>query len=112
MPRSFRSLASLSLVAGLLTIQTAPAQANKLDAVTQRLGNACKMKVVEQFDVPMASARISLGATLKESLDSGAMTMKDVKASGLSFDWGVAGNSAKGYCNVDYDGKVTEFKQW
>ena len=112
MTRSLPQLISLGLTAGLLTLISAPAQANKLDAVTQRLGNACKLKVVEQFDVPMASARISLGATLKESLDSGAMTMKDVKASGLSFDWAVAGKTAKGYCNVDYDGTVSEFKQW
>jgi hypothetical protein len=112
MTRSLPHLISLGLTAGLLTVFSAPAQANKLDAVTQRLGNACKLRVVEQFDVSMAEARISLGATLKQSLDSGAMTMKDVKASGLSFDWAVTGKSAKGYCNVNYDGTVSEFKQW
>jgi hypothetical protein len=112
MSHLLRSLGSLGLTSGLLIIQAAPAQANKLDAVTQRLGNACKLRVVEQFDVSMAEARISLGATLKQSLDSGAMTMKDVKASGLSFDWAVEGKSAKGYCNVDYNGTVSEFKQW
>ena len=90
----------------------APAQANKLDVVAQRLGNTCKLRVTDQFNITMSEARISLGATLKQSLDSGAMTMKDVKASGLSFDWSVTGKSAKGYRKVNYDRTVTEFKQW
>ena len=112
MTRPLPHLISLGLTAGLVTVISAPALANKLDAVSQRLGNACKLRVVEQFDVSMAEARISLGATLKQSLDSGAMTMKDVKASGLSFNWAVDGKTAKGYCNVNYDGTVNEFKQW
>ena len=112
MTRPLPHLISLGLTAGLFTVISAPALANKLDAVSQRLGNACKLRVVEQFDVSMAEARISLGATLKQSLDSGAMTMKDVKASGLSFNWAVDGKTAKGYCNVNYDGTVNELKQW
>lgn len=88
------------------------AGADKMSAVAGRLGNACKLKVVEQFDVPMADARVSVGATLQDSIDSGAITMKDVKSSGLSFDWSVSGKAAKGYCNVDYNGTVKEFKQW
>ena len=35
-----------------------------------------------------------------------------LKARGASFDWEVAGKGAKGYCNVDGQGKITEFEQW
>ena len=112
MKATLRQLITLGATATLLAVASAPAEANKLDAVAQRLANGCKLRVVEQFDVSMADARVSLGATLKQSLDSGAMTMKDVKTSGLTFDWSVNGKSAKGYCNVDYDGNVKEFKQW
>ena len=107
-----RRAATYGIAAFLLCSMQAPAQANKLDAVAQRLGNACKLRITDQFNVSMSEARVSLGATLKQSLDSGATTMKDVKSSGLSFDWSVTGKSAKGYCNVNYDGTVTEFKQW
>jgi hypothetical protein len=112
MKATLRQLITLGATATLLAVAIAPAEANKLDAVAQRLANGCKLRVVEQFDVSMADARLSLGATLKQSLDSGAMTMKDVKTSGLTLDWSVNGKSAKGYCNVDYDGNVKEFKQW
>ena len=112
----FRTSIAIAAALGLSLSQSTwlagAAHAEKLTAVTGRLGNACKLKVVEQFDVPMADARVQLGATLKDSLDSGAMTMKEVKASGLSFDWSVTGKKAKGYCNVDYNGTVKEFKQW
>lgn len=107
-----RLAATYGIAACLLCSMQTPAQANKLDAVAQRLGNACKLRVTDQFNVSMSEALVSLGATLKQSLDSGVTTMQDVKASGLSFDWSVTGQSAKGYCNVNYDGTVTEFKQW
>ena len=109
---------SLALAAGIglclaqMSLLAPAARADKMSAITGRLGNACKLKVVEQFDVSMADARVSVGATLQESIDSGSITVKDVKASGLSFDWTVNGKQAKGYCNVDYDGTVKEFKQW
>jgi hypothetical protein len=34
------------------------------------------------------------------------------RLSATSFDWEVAGKNAKGYCNVDGSGTVTEFEQW
>jgi len=111
-----RTALATAVALGLCMAETglvAPAaRADKMSAVAGRLGNACKLKVVDQFDIPMADARVSVGATLQESINSGSITMKDVKASGLSFDWSVNGKTAKGYCNVDYDGTVKEFKQW
>jgi hypothetical protein len=91
----------------------APALADSAtDALIGQLGLGCKNRVIEQFDVPNSDITVRLGATLQADLDSGAMTAKDLKQYGASFDWSVAGKDASGYCNVDGDGKVSEFKQW
>jgi hypothetical protein len=58
----------------------------------------------------MADVNITVGATLKESLDSGAMSLKDLQKSGASYNWEVPGKKKAGYCNVDSKGKVTEFQ--
>ncbi len=60
-----RLAATYGIAACLLCLMQTPAQANKLDAVAQRLGNACKLRVTDQFNVSMSEARVSLGATLK-----------------------------------------------
>ena len=49
---------------------------------------------------------------MRQEIDSGAMTVADLNKDGASFDWEVAGKNAKGYCNVDGSGTVTEFEQW
>jgi hypothetical protein len=81
-------------------------------AVIGKLGAGCKNRVLEQFDVPNSGITVRLGATLQQEIDSGAMTAADLEKAGASFDWEVAGKNAKGYCNVDGSGIVTEFKQW
>ncbi len=95
-----------------LLIASAVVADSVTNAVIGRLGLGCKNRVIEQFDVPNSDITVRLGATLQESLDSGAMTADDLKADGASFDWSVAGKDASGYCNVDGQGGVTEFKQW
>jgi hypothetical protein len=40
------------------------------------------------------------------------MTAEDLKTKGASFDWEVSGKNARGYCNVDGSGDITEFEQW
>ena len=83
-----------------------------INATIGQLGLACKNRVIEQFDVPNSDIGVRLGATLQQDIDAGAMTAQDLKARGASFDWEVAGKGAKGYCNVDGQGKITEFQQW
>ena len=83
-----------------------------INATIGQLGLACKNRVTEQFDVPNSDIGVRLGATLQQDIDAGAMTVQDLKARGASFDWEVAGKGAKGYCNVDGQGKITEFQQW
>jgi len=92
---------SLSAVAG-----------GKTEAVIGQLGQGCKNRVVEQFDVPNSDITVRLGATLQQDIDSGAMTADDLKKMGASFDWKVSGKGASGYCNVDGHGRVLEFEQW
>ena len=108
---------NLSLLATILTsaglmLALPAATGGETEAVIGKLGVGCKNRVLEQFDVPNSDITVRLGATLQEQLDSGAMTSNDIKKDGASFDWEVAGKSAKGYCNVDGHGNVTEFKQW
>jgi hypothetical protein len=101
-----------ALVAAGLTIATSPAAASDLNTLIGQLGVGCKNRVIEQFDVPSSDITVRLGATLQADLDSGVMSAKELKEYGASFDWSVAGKDAGGYCNVDGEGKVTEFKQW
>jgi hypothetical protein len=54
----------------------------------------------------MADIRVELGATLKQSIDAGQTTLKDIKKEGLSYNWTFKNKS--GYCNTDGSGNVTE----
>ncbi|MEB3120275.1 MAG: hypothetical protein VKL41_03530 [Snowella sp.] len=87
--------------------------AETVNGMIQKGGANCKMKVVEPFDIPMSGVTVSLGATLRDSIDQGDITLKDIKKDGLSFNWVVTrdGKKTAGYCNTDGKGNVTEFKQ-
>jgi hypothetical protein len=71
----------------------------------------CKMRVVEQFDVPMSDALVNIGATDKQSLDDGSTSLKEVKKNGMSYNWEIRGKKVSGYCNLNGKGKITEFTQ-
>ena len=98
-------------------IQTLVASSANDDAKIQALvasgGRNCKNKVAEQFDVPMSDIHVELGATLKQSIDAGEITLADILKSGLTFNWDVKKDKKElnGYCNTDAKGNVTEFKQ-
>jgi hypothetical protein len=115
-PRSTHVNPKLHLPLAVLFVCLAWTHAALADEATNatigQLGLACKNRVVEQFDVPNSDIGVRLGATLQQDIDAGAMTAQDLKARGASFDWEVAGKGAKGYCNVDGQGKITEFEQW
>lgn len=93
------------------TALTTSAQAQTISGLTGKWGKICKMRVVDQFDVPMSDASVSLGATLQQSIDEGSISLADVKKQGLSFNWEIRGKRINGYCNVNGKGQITEFKQ-
>jgi len=97
------------LVLGAVSVPAAHAQT--ASGYASKWGQSCKMKVVQQFDVPMSDALVNLGATEQQSLDQGNTSLSDIKKFGLSFNWEIRGKKISGYCNVNGKGKITEFKQ-
>jgi hypothetical protein len=97
---------STAIVAGCISPAFADAKA---DATLSRLGKVCKDRLMTKFPgVPMSDLHVTVGATVKESLDNGSMTLKDLQKSGASFNVEVPGKGA-GYCNVNAKGKITQF---
>lgn len=82
----------------------------KIKATVGRLGKVCKDKLMKKYaGVPMAELNVSLSASLQESFDSGAMGLKDLKQYGATFNWEVPPKKARGSCDVDAKGKITQF---
>jgi hypothetical protein len=46
-------------------------------------GKACKIGIVEQFDVPKSNAVVNIGATEKQSIDDRTTSTADIKKRGL-----------------------------
>jgi hypothetical protein len=109
-----RCLASITGLAALVAtsgIWAPSATAQTAAGLTSAWGKTCKMRVVEQFDVPMSDAAVNLGATEQQGIDEGSISLADIKKNGLSFNWKIRGKKVEGYCNVNGKGKITEFKQ-
>ena len=100
---------ALAIVASAAFIPSADAQT--ASGLASAWGKTCKMRVVEQFDVPMSDALVNLGATEQQSINEGNTSMADIKKYGMSFNWEIRGKKINGYCNVNGKGKITEFKQ-
>jgi hypothetical protein len=107
----FAAAATLGLVFTGYGVFVPSADAQTVSGLSSKWGRACKMRVVEQFDVPNSDAVVNLGATEQKSIDEGNTSLADVQKYGLSFNWEVRGKKISGYCNVDGKGKITEFKQ-
>jgi hypothetical protein len=90
---------------------TAQAKAQTASGLISAWGKTCKMRVVDQFDVPMSDALVNIGATEKQSIDDGSTSLADIKKNGMSYNWEIRGKNVSGYCNVNGKGKITEFKQ-
>ena len=105
------ALASTCLVAltGLATSTAALADDDaKIEARIGAWGKACKNEVAVKFPkAVMADISVELGATLRESIDAGQTTLKDINKNGLSFNWQFKKHN--GYCNTDGKGNITEF---
>ena len=76
---AFGILASLSF--------TPQADAQTASGLVSSCGKTCKMRVVEQFDVPMSDALVTMGATEQQSIDEGTTSLVDIKKSGMSYNW-------------------------
>ena len=87
------------------------ANAETASGLISTWGKACKMKVVEQFDVPMSDAVVNIGATEKQGIDDGTISSKFIKKNGMSYNWEIRCKKISGYCNVNGKGTITEFKQ-
>ena len=86
-----------------------------IDAITERLGRICKNRVATAFSAASkADITVNVGATLQDSIDSGEVSLADIRRSGLSFDWKVRrqGTDPHGYCNIEADGTIESFSQW
>jgi hypothetical protein len=109
MKRSSRLL-SVVLLAGACTMFMPAAQADddaKINARIEAWGRACKNAVAAKHPkATMAEISVELGATLKQSIDAGQITLKDINKDGLSYNWSFKKSS--GYCNTDGSGNVTE----
>jgi hypothetical protein len=62
---------------------TPNADAQTTSGLISSWGKACKMRVVEQFDVPKSDAVVNIGATEKQSIDDGTTSTADIKKRGM-----------------------------
>lgn len=113
--------ATLAATAGSLNLTVlapaARAQSDndaKIEARVGAWGRNCKNAIAEKYKAKsMADVEISLGDSLRASIDAGEISLKDIKRSGLSFNFRVhhvPGNDPEGYCNTDGEGNVEEIK--
>lgn len=103
------SAACVVALAGVATSTAALADDDaKIEARVSAWGVSCKNEVAAKFPkASMADISVELGATLKQSIDAGQTTLKDIKKYGLSYNWQFKKHS--GSCNTDGNGNVTEF---
>jgi len=94
-----------------------PATAKKSDETKirnhiERWGEQCKNQVAKNYRASNSEIRVSVGASERQSIDSGDLTFSDLKRYGLSFNWEVnqQNGRADGYCNVNGEGKVVDFE--
>jgi hypothetical protein len=109
MKRSIRLLSAVLVASACASLMPA-AHADddvKINARIEAWGRSCKNAVAAKYTkATMADIRIELGATLKQSIDAGEITLKDINKDGLSYNWSFKKSS--GYCNTDGSGNVTE----
>jgi hypothetical protein len=109
---SLVAAAALSLVAMAPTMARADDGA-KIQAMIQRLGGICKTQASARNGVPMSDVRVDLAATLKESIDSGETTLKDIKQYGLMYNYKLKRNGVvlHGSCDVEANGTIDHIEE-
>jgi hypothetical protein len=109
---SLVAAAALSLAAMAPTMARADNDA-KIQAMIQRLGGICKTQASARNGVPMSDVRVDLAATLKESIDSGETTLKDIKQYGLMYNYKLKRNGVvlHGSCDVEANGTIDHIEE-
>lgn len=99
----------LAALTGLVASTAALADDDaKIEARIGAWGKACQSEVAVRFPKSvMADITVEVGATLREAIDAGQLTLKDINKSGLSFNWQYKKHN--GYCDTDGKGVVTNF---
>lgn len=88
----------------------------KINARIEMWGRNCKNAIIEKYGssrMSMADVDVTLGATLKQSIDAGQMTLADINNSGLSYNFTARhakGNDPSGTCDTNGQGAVTRLK--
>lgn len=85
----------------------------KIQAMVQRLGGICKTQASARNGVPMSDVRVDLAAMLKESIDSGETTLKDIKKYGLMYNYKLKRNGVvlHGSCDVEANGTIDHIEE-
>ncbi len=96
-----------------------PAPANETARINARIeawGRNCKNAIMEKYGssrMSMADIDVSLGATLKQSIDAGQITLADINNRGLSYNFTARhakGKDPIGTCDTNGQGIVTNLK--
>ncbi len=105
------SLLILTAIASVIPKASADDDA-KINARIESWGRNCKNEVANRTGkgVSMADIKVELGATLKQSIDGGEMTLKDIEKSGLSYNWEVSKKKVSGSCDTNGKGKIIDFQ--
>lgn len=86
----------------------------KIEARVGAWGRNCKSAIAEKFKAKsMADVEVSLGASLRASIDAGEISLADIKRDGLIYNFRVhhlPGKDPEGYCNTDGQGNVEEIR--
>lgn len=90
-------------------------QAN-INARIETWGRNCKTAIIEKYGssrMSMADVEVTLGATLKQSIEAGQITLADINRSGLSYNFTARhakGTDPVGICSTDGEGTVTRLE--
>ena len=85
----------------------------KINARIEAWGRNCKNAIIEKYGssrMTMADVDVTLGATLKQSIDAGQITLADVNKRGLSYNFTARhakGKDPIGTCDTNGQGMVT-----
>jgi hypothetical protein len=88
----------------------------KINARIETWGRNCKNAIIEKYGssrMSMADVDVTLGATLKQRIDAGQITLADINRSGLSYNFTARhakGKDPVGICKTDGEGTVTRLE--
>jgi hypothetical protein len=104
--------ASTSLTISAVPVQAQSDNESKIEARVGAWGRNCKTAIAAKYGAKsMSDVEVSLGASVRASIDAGEMSLADIKRGGLSYNYRVhhlPGKDPEGYCNTDGQGNVDQ----